>query len=92
MCTCCHQVLVTDLLCVRLVLIALSLLRLSRAFEVILTMTGLNANALLDNKIARCKDLILIKEELTALGLDASGVVAALARIFEVYSISFCFS
>ncbi|MCJ1426155.1 hypothetical protein MMC29_004057, partial [Sticta canariensis] len=64
-------------------LIALSLLRLSRAFENILTVTGLDANALLDDKITRCKDLILIKEELTALGLDASGVVAALARIFE---------
>ena len=55
-------------------------------------MTDLDANALLDDKITRCKDLILIKKELTALGLDASGVVAALARIFEVYSISFCFS
>lgn len=47
-------------------------------------MTDLDANALLDEKIKRCKDLILIKGELTALGLDAGGVVAALARVFEV--------
>lgn len=65
---------------------------ISRAFEVILTMTGLDANELLDDKITRCKDLILIKEELTSLGLDTRGVVAALARIFEVNSNSFCFS
>lgn len=55
-------------------------------------MTGLDANELLDDKITRCKDLILIKEELTAIGLDTRGVVAALARIFEVNSISFRFS
>ncbi|MCJ1463368.1 hypothetical protein MMC07_001975 [Pseudocyphellaria aurata] len=46
-------------------------------------MTGADINALLDAEIARCKDLLQIKDEFTALGLDTRGVVAALARVFE---------
>ncbi|MCJ1262404.1 hypothetical protein MMC22_002274 [Lobaria immixta] len=37
----------------------------------------------LDAKIRRCKDLVRIKEELSTLGLDTTGVLAALGSVFE---------
>lgn len=52
-------------------------------------MRSADDNALLDAEITRFKDLIKIKHELTALGLDTRGVVAALARVFEVMLMNF---